>query len=88
MLSCLVPRCVSYLLGVGFGMLFAKLLANGHALPAPDDWEEIFSPGRYKAMERPLEETDYQSLAAKSGDNKRLQKRLRDQRVRIFSAYM
>jgi hypothetical protein len=76
------------LLGVGFGMLFAKLLARERALPAPDDWEEIFSPGRYKAMERLLEETDYQYLAAKSGDNKRLQKRLRDQRVRIFSAYV
>lgn len=76
------------LLGVGFGMLFAKLLSRERALPAPDDWEEVFSPGRYKAMERLLEETDYQYLAAKSGDNKRLQKRLRDRRIRIFGAYV
>jgi hypothetical protein len=76
------------LMGVGFGMLFAKLLAHRPTLPAPEDWEDICSPGRYKVMERLLEETDYQYLAAKSGDNKRLQKRLRDRRVHIFSSYL
>ena len=76
------------LLGVAFGMLFAKLLSHDRALPAPDEWEDVFSPGRYKAMERLLEEADYQYLSSKTGDNKRLQKRLRHQRVRIFGAYV
>jgi len=76
------------LLGVAFGMLFAKLLARERTLPAHEEWEDVFSPGRYKAMERLLEDTDYQYLSAKSGDNKKLQKRLRDQRVRIFGSYV
>lgn len=76
------------LLGVGFGMLFAKLLAHERLLPAPEDGDDILSPGRYKAMERLLDETDYQYLAAKSHDNKQLQKRLRDRRVHIFSSYL
>jgi len=76
------------LLGVAFGMLFAKLLSRERATPASEEWEDVFSPGRYKAMERLLEEADYQYLSSKSGDNKRLQKRLRDQRVRIFGAYV
>ncbi|SRR5579864_1008085 len=76
------------LLGVAFGMLFAKLLSRERAVPATEDWEDVFSPGRYKAMERLLEETDYQYLSATSGDNKKLQKRLRNQRVRIFGSYV
>ncbi len=76
------------LMGIGFGMLFAKLLAHRTTLPASEDWEDVCSPGRYKAMERLLEQTDYQYLAAKSGDNNKLQKRLRDRRVRIFSSYL
>lgn len=76
------------LLGVGFGFLFAKLLSGDRALPLPEDWEDVFSPGRYKAMERLLAETDCQYLASKSGTNKRLEKHLRDERVRIFGAYV
>jgi hypothetical protein len=84
----LVAALFLVLMGVGFGMLFAKLLSHERVLPATEDWEDVFSPGRYKAMERLLEETDYQYLAAKSGDNKKLQKRLRDRRVHIFSSYL
>lgn len=76
------------LLGVGFGILFAKLLSRERAVPTPEEWEDVFSPGRYKAMERLLEETDYQYLSAKSGGNMRLQNRLRHQRVHIFRAYV
>ncbi|HUJ20902.1 MAG TPA: hypothetical protein VLX58_05230 [Bryobacteraceae bacterium] len=76
------------LLGVGFGMLFARLLSRDRDLPALEDWEEIFSPARYKAMERLLEETDYQYLASKSANNQKLEKQLRAKRVRIFSAYV
>src|SRR5260370_39617350 len=65
------------LLGVGFGMLFAQLLSRDRLLPLPDDWEEMFSPARYRAMERLLEEADYQYLASRSGNNKGLEKQLR-----------
>jgi hypothetical protein len=76
------------LLGMGFGLLFAKLLSRERALPLPEDWEEFFSPARYKAMERLLDETDYQYLASESGSNKRLEKQLRERRVHIFQAYV
>jgi len=76
------------LLGVGFGLLFAKLLASERMLPLPEDWEDFFSPTRYKAMERLLDETDYQYLASRSGCNKKLEKHLRESRVHIFHAYI
>lgn len=76
------------LLGVAFGMLFAKLLSHERALPTPEEWDDVFSPGRYKAMERLLEETDYRYVSVQPGDNKILQKRLRHQRVRIFGSYV
>ena len=76
------------LLGVGFGVLFAQLLSRDRTLPLPDDWEEVFSPARYRAMERLLEQTDYQYLASKSGNNKRLERQLRERRIRIFQAYV
>jgi hypothetical protein len=76
------------LLGVGFGVLFAQLLSRDRTVPLPDDWEEVFSPARYRAMERLLEQTDYQYLASKSGYNKRLERQLRERRIRIFQAYV
>src|SRR5260370_8032886 len=76
------------LLGVGFGMLFAQLLSGDRLQPLPDDWEEMFSPARYRAMERLLEEADYQYLASRSGNNKSLEKHLREKRVHIFQAYI
>ena len=76
------------LLGMGFGMLFAKLLARERTSPLPDDWEDIFSAGRYRAMERLLQDSDYQYLASKSGNNKNLEKQLREKRLRIFHSYI
>ena len=76
------------LLGVGFGVLFAQLLSRDRTLPLPEDWEDVFSPARYKAMERLLEETDYQYLASRSGGNNKLERHLREKRVRIFHAYI
>jgi hypothetical protein len=76
------------LLGMGFGMLFAKLLARERTSPLPDDWEDIFSVGRYRAMERLLHDADYQYLASKSGNNKTLEKQLRDKRIGIFHSYI
>jgi hypothetical protein len=76
------------LLGVGFGLLFANLLSRDRNPPLPDDWEEIFSPSRYKAMDRLLQETDYHYVAARSGGNKQLERQLRERRVHIFRAYI
>jgi hypothetical protein len=75
-------------LGMGFGMLFAKLLARERTSPLPDDWEDIFSAGRYRAMERLLQDADYKYLASKSGANKQLEKDLREKRLHIFHSYI
>lgn len=76
------------LLGAGFGLLFARLLARDRTPALPDDWEEIFSPTRYKAMERLLNAADYDYVASQSGNNKTLEKQLRIKRIRIFQAYV
>jgi hypothetical protein len=76
------------LLGMGFGMLFSKLLARERTSPMPDDWEDIFSAGRYRAMERLLQDADYQYLASKSRSNKTMEKQLREKRLRIFHSYI
>jgi hypothetical protein len=76
------------LMSVGLGLLMGRLLARERIPLLPDDWEEIFSPARYKAMERLLEETDYQYVALKSGNNKKLERQLRSQRVQVFQAYV
>src|SRR5229473_176221 len=76
------------LLGMGFGMLFAKLLARERTSPLADDWDDIFSVGRYRAMERLLEDADYQYLASKSGNNRTLEKQLRERRLGIFHSYI
>src|SRR5438445_480345 len=46
------------------------------------------SPARYKVMERPLEETDYDYVAALRRGNKRLDQALRGRRIRIFRSYV
>ena len=76
------------LLGTGFGFLFARLLARDRATPLPDDWEDTFSPSRYKAMERLLEETDYRYLNNQPGFGPHLENQLRDRRIRIFRNYI
>src|SRR6185295_6490062 len=76
------------LLGAGFGLLFARLLAHDRAPALPDDWEEIFSPQRYKAMERLLDSADYEYVASQSGDNKELERQLRVKRIKIFQSYV
>lgn len=76
------------LLGLGFGLLFARLLSRDRMPPPADDWEEIFSPARYKTMERLLEEIDYQCAVSQSASDKEQEKELRSKRVRIFQAYV
>src|SRR5579863_6610202 len=76
------------LVGAGFCLLFARLLSRERISTISDEYDEIFCPARYKAMERLLEETDYQYVASKSGNSKKLEKRFRAQRVRIFRDYV
>jgi len=67
----LAPPC-SCPVGTGFGFLFARLLARDRVTPYLMIGK-IFSPARYKAMERLLEETDYRYLSTQPGFGRQLE---------------
>jgi len=75
---------------VGFVLLAKRLSARDRTnLPAPpQDWENIFSPARYRAMERLLDESDQDFLHAQPGVSRKVEKKFRRARVTLFRAYM
>ena len=74
-------------LGIAFFVLFRNLASRDIKAASIADWENIFSPARYKPMERLLNEGDYQFLKSQSGHNRGLERRLRSGRVTIFRGY-
>ena len=74
----------------GFVLLIRRLTARDRTnLPLPlEDWEGIFSPSRYRAMERLLDGTDRDFLRAQPGVSRRVEKKFRKARVTLFRAYM
>jgi|SRR5579862_6205752 hypothetical protein len=74
----------------GFAVLFKRLTSRDRtSMPLPlEDWEGIFSPSRYKAMERLLDECDQEFLRSQPGSTRRMEKKLRRTRVSIFRGYM
>ena len=79
---------VFVLLGVAFVALFRTLASGSQKTAAPADWDNIFSPSRYKPMERLLNPVDYRFLHSEAGFNRRLARRLRSRRIEIFRGYM
>jgi len=75
---------------VGFVLLMRRLTSRDRAnLPLPlEDWEGIFSPSRYRAMERLLDDTDRDFLHAQPGASRSVEKKFRRARVTLFRAYM
>ena len=74
------------LLAVGFGVVFARLISRDRiALPISES-DTIFSPNRYRVVERLLEEADLRTVKA-VGD-KRLEREIRKVRAKIFRGYM
>jgi hypothetical protein len=74
------------LLAAGFGVVFARLISRDRiALPISES-DTIFSPNRYRVVERLLEEADLR--AVKSVGDKRLEREIRKVRVKIFRGYM
>jgi hypothetical protein len=73
------------LLIAGFAVLFTKVLTARHDTFSP---EELFSPERYRAMERLLDEADTKFISSHSGCTRRLEKNFRKGRIRIFRAYL
>lgn len=74
----------------GFIVLLRRLTARDHAShPLPlEDWEGIFSPSRYRAMERLLDDSDRDFLSAQPGVSSVVVKKFRKARVVLFRAYM
>ena len=74
----------------GFAVLFKRLTSRDRtSMPLPlEDWEGLFSPSRYKAMERLLDDTDQDFLHSHPGANRRMERKLRRTRVTLFRAYM
>jgi len=75
---------------VGFVVLLKRLTASdrtGHPLPM-EDWEGIFSPSRYRAMERLLDDSDRDFLHAQPGTSLAIENKFRAARVTLFRAYM
>jgi hypothetical protein len=71
---------------VGFGVVFTRLISPKRLASPVDDPDVIFSPIRYRVMERLLGETD-QDLVASLGD-RRTERKFRRARVKIFRGYM
>jgi len=81
---------ISLVLAGGFAVLFKRLTSRNRAnMPLPlEDWEGIFSPSRYKAMERLLDERDRDFLRSYPGVSRRIERKLRQTRVTLFRSYM
>ena len=73
------------LLIAGFAILFTKLLSARHDTFSLD---ELFSPGRYRAMERLLDEADGKFISSHAACTRQLEKNFRKGRIRIFRAYL
>jgi hypothetical protein len=76
------------MLPIGFGLVFAKLLSRDRTTSLPDDLEALFSPGRYRAMQRLLAEADPKFISSQPGCTPQLEKKLRKARIKIFRGYV
>ena len=74
-------------LGIGFALLFSKLANSKTASPLSDNWDKLFSPQRYRPLERLLDGKDYQYLASQPGCGRMLANRFRQERTSIFRGY-
>jgi hypothetical protein len=69
-----------------FAAVFSRLISRSSADLAIVDSDEIFSPNRYRVVERLLAEADLQTV--KSVGDRRLEKQFRKVRTKIFRGYM
>jgi len=79
---------VFVLLAVVFVVLFRRLSSSRQKMAAPGNWDSIFSPSRYKPMERLLDPEDYRFLRSQTGLSRGIVRRLRASRIEIFRGYV
>jgi hypothetical protein len=84
----LLVTLIFIFLACGFGLLFIRLSSRDRVSFPPEDWEGIFSPTRYHAMERLLDDTDAEFLRSHRLFDRKAQNAFRSSRIRLFRGYM
>jgi hypothetical protein len=74
--------------GAVLAFLFRRLIAGPKSLPVSVDWINDLSVARYRPMERLLSEEDIGFLASQPGFDKRMLRRIRSERRRVFRGYL
>ncbi|HUJ23477.1 MAG TPA: hypothetical protein VLX58_18215 [Bryobacteraceae bacterium] len=74
-------------LAVAFLLLFRNLAARVRKPVVQADWENLFTPSRYKPMQRLLDRSDRVFLAGQPG-GRHMARRLRVARIGIFRGYV
>jgi hypothetical protein len=74
--------------GVAMAFLFRTLIAGRTTLPVSVDWINDLSAIRYRPMERLLSAEDERFLASQPGSNRKMVRRMRSERRRLFRAYL
>ena len=75
------------LLGVSFLCLFRALTSGRRTEALPGDAASIFSPSRYRPMERLLDPLDQEFLAAQPSYSRRMGRKFRANRIAAFRSY-
>jgi hypothetical protein len=68
--------------------VFRRLIAGPQTLPTSVDWISDLSAARYRPMQRLLGAEDYEFLASQPGCNRRMLRRMRSERRRLFRGYL
>jgi hypothetical protein len=79
---------VCLVVGAALAFLFRRLIAGPKSLPVSVDWINDLSVSRYRPMERLLSQEDYRFLASQPGIDKRMLRRIRSERRRLFRGYL
>lgn len=74
--------------GAVLAFLFRRLIAGPKSLPVSVDWINDLSVARYRPMERLLSDEDYRFLASEPGFDKKLMRRIRAERRKVFRGYL
>jgi len=78
---------IGVLLGLAFLCLFRTLLSGRRDGTIPGDPASVFTPSRYRPMERLLDPLDKEFLAAQPSYNRRMGRRFRANRIAAFRGY-
>ncbi len=78
--------CLAVVAAIAF--LLRRLIAGPKTLPVSVDWINELSAVRYRPMERLLSEEDERFLASQPGCDRKMVRRLRSERRRLFRGYL